>query len=87
MTYKLKTNAAGKSDIEEKLEELSRKSNFIPEPLDETLLIFELHDKGAPLQIAEVLNNPNSTTQDKHIATLALWILSENFAGNCKFKL
>lgn len=68
--------------IQQKLVELAQESNLKTEEQQNDIFDFNLHDTDAPNQIAEILKNPQSTPYQKHLALSALWILSQDFAGN-----
>ncbi|MFT6259405.1 MAG: ankyrin repeat protein [Rickettsiales bacterium] len=68
--------------IEKKLIGLAQESNLKIESQNEEIFDFNLHDLDAPTRISAILKSQQSTPYQKHLATTALWILSQNFAGN-----
>ncbi|MFT6332142.1 MAG: ankyrin repeat protein [Lentimonas sp.] len=68
--------------IEQKLKDLTEEIKTLLEYKNEEIFNFELHDTDAPQKIVEILQNPNPNLYQKNIALSALWILSEDFAGN-----
>ncbi|MFT6332140.1 MAG: ankyrin repeat protein [Lentimonas sp.] len=71
--------------MENKLQDVAEKLKSVTEPKNEEVFNFELHDNDAPEKIAALLRGQNSTESQKHVALSALWVLSENFAGNSAF--